>query len=87
MSAAEKHDDTRRVLAVGRARGGSPLLQVRARFGDLQATGTREAAARQDDDDLMAELAGAMRVIPGEETAKRAGREAWQVKQQGGGAA
>ena len=82
------HDDTRRVLAVGRTRGGSPLLQVRARFEDLQATGTREAAARQDDDDLMAELAGATRVIPGEEAAKRAGREAWRIhQQQGGGAA
>lgn len=37
---------TVRVLAVGRTRGGSALIQVRARFGDLQATGTREAAAR-----------------------------------------
>ena len=39
-------DGRRRVLAAGRAKGGSPLLQVRARFGDLQATGTREAAER-----------------------------------------
>ena len=34
-------DGKRRVLAVGRIRGGSPLLQMSARFGDLQATGTR----------------------------------------------
>ena len=81
------HDDTRRVLAVGRARGGSPLLQVRARFGDIQATGTREAAARQDDDTLMAELAGAMRPVPGEETAREAGRRAWRIRQQQGGGA
>jgi len=40
------HDESHRVLATGRTRGGSVLLQVRARFGDLQATGTREAAAR-----------------------------------------
>ena len=40
------HDGSLRVLAAGRAKGGSPLLQVRARFGDLQATGTREAAER-----------------------------------------
>ena len=39
-----EHDGGRRVLATGRTRGGSPVLQVRARFGDLQATGTREAA-------------------------------------------
>ena len=39
-----EHDGSRRVLAVGRTRGGSPLVQVCARFGDLQATGTREAA-------------------------------------------
>ena len=38
---------TRRVLAVGRTKGRSPLVQVCARFGDLQATGTREAAARR----------------------------------------
>jgi len=38
------HDGTRRVLAVGRTRGGSTLLQVTARAGDFQATGTREAA-------------------------------------------
>ena len=41
------HDGSRRVLAAGRARGGSALLQVRARYGDLRATGTREAAARR----------------------------------------
>ena len=40
------HDGSRRVLAAGRTRGGSALLQVSARYGDLQATGTREAAAR-----------------------------------------
>jgi hypothetical protein len=39
-----EHDGSRRVLATGRTRGGSPLVQVCARFGDLQATGTREAA-------------------------------------------
>ena len=80
-------DDTRRVLAVGRARGGSPLLQVRARFGDIQATGTREAAARQDADAPMAELAGAMRPVPGEDTAKTGSREAWETRQQQGGGA
>ena len=40
------HDGSRRLLTLGRTRGGSPLLQMPARFGDLQATGTREAAAR-----------------------------------------
>ncbi len=40
------HDGSRRVLTIGRTRGGSPLIQMPARFGDLQATGTREAAAR-----------------------------------------
>jgi hypothetical protein len=45
-----EHDGSRRVLAVGRTKGGSALVQVSARFGDLQATGTREtaeAAARE----------------------------------------
>jgi hypothetical protein len=37
----------RRVLAVGRTRGGSALLQVTARAGDFQATGTRDAAERE----------------------------------------
>ena len=36
------HDGTRRVLAVGRTKGGSTLLQVTAQAGDFQATGTRK---------------------------------------------
>ena len=39
-----EHDGARRVLAVGRTRGGSATLQVCARFGEMQATGTRDAA-------------------------------------------
>ena len=35
------HPPGRRVLAAGRTRGGSPLIQIRARFGDFVATGTR----------------------------------------------
>ena len=47
-----EHDGTRRVLAVGRTRGGSALLQLSARSGDFQATGMRKrepgkAAARE----------------------------------------
>ncbi len=42
----DEPDETRRRLAFGRTKGGSPLIQMRARFGDIQATGTREAAAR-----------------------------------------
>jgi hypothetical protein len=34
----------RRLLAIGRTRGGSPVVQLCARYGDMQATGTREAA-------------------------------------------
>ena len=41
-----EHDRSVRVLAVGRTRGGSAFIQMCARFGDLRATGTREAAAR-----------------------------------------
>ena len=37
------------------------------------------------DDTLMAELAGAMRVIPGEDTAKTGSQEAWRIHQQQGG--
>jgi len=72
-----EHDGTRRVLAAGRTKGGSPLLQMRARFGDLEATGTREAAARTRE---RAEEA------TGIETVKRAGREASRIRQQQGGA-
>ena len=53
----------RRVLAVGRTRGGSPLLQIRALFGDHVATGTRPG---QDP--------------PGLAAIKRAGRDAWQQR-------
>ena len=45
----DEPDDRRLVLAVGRTRGGSPLIQARARFGDIQATGTRpERPAAED---------------------------------------
>ena len=40
--------ETRRRLAFGRTRGGSFLIQTRARWGDILATGTREAAARRE---------------------------------------
>lgn len=39
-----EHDGSRRVLTVGRIRGGRADFQESARFGDLRATGTREAA-------------------------------------------
>ena len=42
------HDGSRRVLAVGRVRGRSPLIQSRARFGDLAKSGTRSQSQRQD---------------------------------------
>ena len=47
------NDKGKRVLTVGRTRGGSALLSEAARFGDIEATGTRperepaEAAARE----------------------------------------
>ena len=34
----------RRMLTLGRTKGGSALLSEAARFGDIEATGTREAA-------------------------------------------
>ena len=40
---------------------------------------------RRQDDGLMAELTGAMRVIPGEDTAKTGSQEAWRIHQQQGG--
>ncbi len=65
----DEPDETRRRLAFGRARGGSPLLQMRARFGDLQATGTREAAARRDQ---------------GIEAVRQAGYRAWEQREETG---
>lgn len=62
-SIPHKDDGKRRVLAVGRTKGGSALLQMSARFGDLQATGTREAAE---------EAAGIAAVAA-------AGRRAWDL--------
>ena len=45
----DEDDDRRHVLAVGHTKGGSPLPQTRARFGDIQATGTRpEKPAAED---------------------------------------
>lgn len=63
----------KRVLAVGRTRGGSALVQQRARFGDVQATGTREAAARTSGR-KQAEL----------ETLRQAGYRAWDHRPQQG---
>jgi hypothetical protein len=62
------HSPGRRVLAAGRTRGHSPLIQTRARFGDLQAAG-RERRER--------ELAEAE---AGTEAVRRAGRAAWQQR-------
>lgn len=42
-------------------------------------------AARQADDDLMAELGAALRKVPGEDGARDAAREAWHAHQQRGG--
>jgi hypothetical protein len=39
-----EHDGSRRVLTVGRIRGGGATVSLRARFGDPQAAGTRQAA-------------------------------------------
>ena len=48
----DEPEDRRRVLAVGRTKGGSTLPQTRARFGDIQATGTRpERSATEDASD------------------------------------
>ena len=49
---------SRRVLAVGRTKGGSPLLQMSARFGDIQATGTRPATPAPEDCDRCAVESG-----------------------------
>ena len=46
------------------------------------AGGRLDQAQRQADDDLMAELAAAMRPIPGEDIARDAGRRAWKIHQQ-----
>lgn len=39
--------DGRRVLAVGRTKGRSPLIQVTARSGDFAASARMEAARRE----------------------------------------
>ena len=65
---AIEHDGSLRVLAAGRTRGGSVLLQVRARFVDLQATWTREAAER-----TRREQAAGIEIV------RRTGREAWRI--------
>jgi hypothetical protein len=69
------NSDGKRVLAVGRTRGGSALVQQRARFGDVAATGTREAAARTRGR-KQAEL----------ETLRQAGYRAWDHREQRGDA-
>jgi hypothetical protein len=40
----------------------------------------QDAAAAPDDDALVAEMAEAMREVPGEETARDTGRAAWQQR-------
>jgi hypothetical protein len=67
------HGRSRRVLAVGRIRGGSVLVQQRPRFGDVAATGTREAAARTRGR-KQAEL----------EAVRQAGFRAWDHREQRG---
>jgi hypothetical protein len=64
-------DGKRRVLAVGRTKGGSALVQVCARFGDLVASGRRPGRDLSTEDEA------------GIEAVKRAGRQAWD-KHHGG---
>jgi hypothetical protein len=68
----------RRVLTVGRTRGGGALTGLRARFGDLQEWG------RPADDALTGELAAALGEAPGVEAVVRAGRRIQAGQQQGG---
>ena len=68
----------RRVLAAGRTRGGSALIQTKALWGDIAATGRRPDAAA--DDALAAELAVALAERRAAEPAARAGRAAWQQR-------
>jgi hypothetical protein len=49
--------------------------------------GRQSAEVIAADDALMAEVAGAMREIPGEDVARDAGRAAWLARQQRGGGA
>jgi hypothetical protein len=44
------HPPGRRVLAVGKTRGQSPLVQTRARFGDLAATGRRPETSSEEEE-------------------------------------
>ena len=71
------HDGGRRVLAVGRTRGRSPVLQICARAGDLQATGTREAAVIAGRPKWLAEAAS--RETAGIAAVAAAGRRAWDL--------
>jgi hypothetical protein len=74
-----KHDGSRRVLAAGRTRGGSPLLQIPARFGDLQETGTREAAVAAGRPKWLAEAAATE--AAGIAVVAAAGRRAWELNE------
>jgi hypothetical protein len=70
------HEPGRRVLAVGRTRGQGALVQTRARWGDITATGRRPDPAA--DDALAGELAGALAEQRAAGPVVRAGRDAWQ---------
>lgn len=72
------HEPGRRVLAVGRTRGGSALISTQARWGDIKATGTRPGAAA--DDRLAADLAAALREQHDAGPVAQAGHEAWHAR-------
>lgn len=63
----------RRVLAVGAVRGG--VVHMRARWGDITATGRRPDPAA--DDRLAGELAAALAGRAAAAAVARAGRDAW----------
>lgn len=75
----DEDDESRRMLALGRTRGGSPLVQLCARFGDMQETGTREAAVRAGRPKWLKEAAATE--AAGIAVVAAAGRRAWELHQ------
>jgi len=77
----DREPGRRRVLATGRTRGGSALIQTKARRGDITTTGRRpDAADFESLDALAADLAAALAERQAAEPVARAGRAAWQQR-------
>ena len=79
MSTAVERDESRHMLALGRTRGGSALIQLSARFGDLRETGTREAAIAAGRPEWLKEAAATE--AAGIAAVTAAGRRAWDLHQ------